>query len=184
MDSTADDRLEDALTQHDPVESLAQTLQLPLRRALEALPPAVVSALHGEPFGHPLHPLLVHLPLGGWLIAGVLDVLPLPDTDAAADLALLLGTVGASGTIATGWTDWANTEGAARRTGLVHGLLNEVAFLMQAASVLSRRRGDRATGRLLSGGALALAVAGGFLGGQLVYRHGLGVEATLATPQG
>lgn len=190
MDSPLSDHLEDALSEHRAVEALASRLQLVLKQAEDQLPAGVISALHGQFLGHPLHPLLVHLPLGGWIIAGVLDFAPLPEGEDAqlarqhaADLALLLGTLGALGTLATGWTDWSNTRAQARRTGLIHGLLNETAFLLNGASLLARRKGQRKLGKTLSGAALMLAVGGGFLGGQLVYRHGLGVHHTLATPQ-
>ncbi|WP_322618588.1 DUF2231 domain-containing protein [Deinococcus terrestris] len=86
--------------------------------------------------------------------------------------------------MAAGWTDWANTRGEARRTGLIHGTVNEVAFLLNVASLLARKRQRRRLGKVLSGTALGLAGLGGFLGGQLVYRHGLGVGKTLAHPQG
>ncbi|WP_407570474.1 DUF2231 domain-containing protein [Deinococcus altitudinis] len=187
MDSTINDRLENAVSEHRALDEAALALQQFLKVAEDRLPPLVLSALHGEPLGHPLHPILVHLPLGGWIIAGMLDFLPLgeqEDRQKAADLALLLGTVGGLGTIATGWTDWGNTRGQARRTGLVHGLLNEAAFLLNSASLVARRRGKRGLGKTLSGTALTLALAGGFLGGQLVYRHGLGVGHTLSKPQG
>ncbi|MHA0035880.1 hypothetical protein ACXXDK_13720 [Deinococcus sp. PESE-38] len=64
---TLTDQLEDRLSNHDTVETLAEELQPVLRAALDYLPEGVVSALHGDPQGHPLHPALVHLPLGaGW----------------------------------------------------------------------------------------------------------------------
>lgn len=191
MDSQLYDRLEDALSEHRAVEDLAKVMQAAVKGAEEHLPPIVLSVLHGAVLGHPLHPALVHLPLGGWIIAGVLDFVPLPEgengpeaTEKAADLALLLGTAGSLGTLATGWTDWSNTRAQARRTGLLHGLVNETAFLLSTASLLARRRGKRGLGKALSGTGLILALAGGFLGGQLVYRHGLGVHRTLAKPQG
>ncbi|MFB9994684.1 DUF2231 domain-containing protein [Deinococcus oregonensis] len=186
-DSQINNQIEDALSQHDTLEAVADVLQRQLRAAEGRLPPALIATLHGQPLGHPLHPILVHLPLGGWLVAGILDFSPgekSAETEHAADLALLLGTVGAVGAIAAGWTDWANTRGQARRTGLIHGALNESAFLLNGASLLARRKGRRGLGKVLSGTALLLALGGGFLGGQLVYRHGLGVGRTLATRQG
>lgn len=186
-DSQINDRVEDALSEHQALEALARQMQRALKEAEDHLPGGLVSFLHGQPLGHPLHPILIHLPLGGWVVAGILDFLPgasTPEREHAADVALLIGTVGGVGAIAAGWTDWANTRGQARRTGLIHGAVNETAFALNAASLLARRRGHRKLGKALSGSALGLAMAGGFLGGQLVYRHGLGVGRTLAHPQG
>ena len=179
--------VEDTVSNHDTVESVADTLQTLLKGAEAIIPAGVLDLLHGEPVGHPVHPLLVHVPLGGWVIAAALDHLPAKapgGNDHAADLALTLGTLGAVPTIATGWLDWSNTRGEARRSGLIHGALNETAFLLNVGSLLARRRGQRGLGKALSGAALGLAVAGGFLGGELVYRHGLGVGRTLAHRQG
>ncbi|MFD1731793.1 DUF2231 domain-containing protein [Deinococcus malanensis] len=86
------------------------------------------------------------------------------------------GNSGALPTIIAGWADWTLTRGQARRTGLVHGLINETAFVLCAGSLLARQRGYRRLGRALSGGGLILASFGGVLGGQLVYRHGVGQE--------
>ncbi|GHF41242.1 putative membrane protein [Deinococcus metalli] len=179
--------VEDAVSNHDALETAADALQTLLKGAEAVVPDAVLDLLHGESVGHPVHPLLVHLPLGGWVIAAVLDHLPAKSpgaNDHAADVALTLGTLGAVPTIATGWLDWSNTRGEARRTGLIHGALNETAFLLNVGSLVARRRGRRGLGKALSGAALGLAVAGGFLGGELVYRHGLGVGRTLAHRQG
>ncbi|MVN88989.1 DUF2231 domain-containing protein [Deinococcus sp. HMF7620] len=178
---------EDLLSNHDTLETVADQWQLLLKAAETTLPPAVVNALHGEWLGHPIHPILIHLPLGGWVVAAALDHLPARTpggNDHAADLALTLGTLGAVGSIATGWADWANTRGEARRTGFIHGALNEVAFFLNVGSLLARRKGKRGLGKALSGAGLLLAGAGGFLGGELVYRHGLGVGQTLAHRQG
>ena len=47
----------------------------PARRAVLAVlkPPALKDALHGTWLGHPLHPVLVQVPVGSWISAGVLD---------------------------------------------------------------------------------------------------------------
>ena len=169
---------EDALSEHDRVEALARELQPLIKQALGRLPPRMRASLHGEGLGHPLHPALIHLPLGGWIVAGILDWAPgrTDGRDHAADQALLPGTAGALPAIMAGWADWTLSRGQARRTGLVHGLINETAFMLCAGSLLARRRGHRGLGRTLSGGGLILASLGGVLGGQLVYRHGVGQE--------
>lgn len=180
-DTSPSNRAEDLLSEHPAVDGLSLEVQQALNAALDRLPEGVVGALRGEWLGHPLHPALVHLPLGGWMIAGMLDFAPLGHSaeerrrrEQAADTALLLGTVGGLGAIASGWTEWSTARGQARRTGLIHGALNETAFLLNVGSLLARRRGQRGLGKALSGAGLGLALAGGLLGGQLVYRHRMG----------
>src|SRR4051794_4880750 len=50
----------------------------PARRAvLGALKPqALKDFLHGSWLGHPLHPVLVQVPVGSWASAGLLDAIP------------------------------------------------------------------------------------------------------------
>src|SRR3954449_8998751 len=50
----------------------------PARRAVLAVlrPQAVKDLLHGTWLGHPLHPVLVQLPVGSWTSAGLLDAGP------------------------------------------------------------------------------------------------------------
>lgn len=186
MDSQLSEHLEAAVSDHDALEVAAVTLQQALKAAEGFIPEGVLDAMHGEFLGHPLHPILIHVPLGGWMLAGLLDFMPGGDerTEHAADVVLTLSTLGAVPTIATGWVDWANTRGQARRTGLIHGAVNELALFLNAGSIVARRKGRRGLGKALSGGALGLALVGGFLGGQLVYGHGIGVGHTLTRPQG
>lgn len=173
-----DARLEDALSEHDALDRVATQLQLLVRGAEHLLPAPIKDVLLGRPLGHPLHPALVHLPLGGWTVVALLDFWPGGDEDRAhaADLALLLSTLAAAPTIGTGWLEWSETRGQARRTGLLHGAAEEGAFFLNLASLLARKRGKRGLGKALSGAALGLALGGGLLGGQLVYRHGVGLH--------
>ncbi|ADV68895.1 DUF2231 domain-containing protein [Deinococcus maricopensis] len=175
--TTTADRIDEFFEAQTWPGALADALQPHVQVVERALPDAV----HGRGLGHPLHPAIVHLPLGGWVVAGVLDA---AGHDEAADRALLIGTVGAVPTIALGWLDWANTRGTARNIGVVHGLLNETAFTLNVVSLWARARGQRGLGRALSNTALALSGVSGFLGGHLVYHHGLGVGQTLDRPQG
>ena len=50
----------------------------PARRAVQAAlrPPALKDFLHGTWLGHPLHPVLVQVPIGTWTSAGMLDAIP------------------------------------------------------------------------------------------------------------
>ncbi|MFH7600379.1 Rieske (2Fe-2S) protein, partial [Streptomyces racemochromogenes] len=66
---SAVERLEQTPRADGPIDAL--------RKAVRALPlgPAR-DLLHGRPLGHPAHPLLVQVPIGTWLSAAVLDLLP------------------------------------------------------------------------------------------------------------
>lgn len=173
---TMSQQLEEVLTDHPAAEQLAETLQPLVQEGMSALPKSVVDFLHGQPLGHPLHPALVHLPLGGWMLTTLLDVFGGKDAELAADRVLLVATIGAVPSVAAGWADWSTLKGQPRRTGVVHGLMEESAFLLNAASLLARKKGRRGVGKALSGTALALALAGGMLGGELVYGHRVGVN--------
>src|SRR5690242_14633532 len=64
--------------------------------------------LNGVWFGHPLHPVLVTIPIGAWTTTLLLDMAWLSDqsdaTARSADLTLWLGLAGAVGSVLTGVT--------------------------------------------------------------------------------
>src|SRR5687767_10424240 len=125
----------------------------PARRAvLGALkPPALKSFLHGTWLGHPLHPVLVQVPVGSWVSAGLLDAIP-PLRPAAT---VLIGTGVAAAVPASlsGAADWSEQDVGVRRLGALHAVLNTAALGLYAGSLAARKRGR-------SGAGLALAYAG------------------------
>lgn len=136
----------------------------------------VDDALSGTWLGHPLHPVVVAVPIGAWTSALVLD---LAGGDKTASRRLIgLGLLAALPTAASGAADWSYTEGAERRVGLVHAACNWSAIAVFGGSWLRRRRqpGERNLGLTVAGSAL-LAV-GGYLGGHLTYAAGVGVDTT------
>jgi nitrite reductase/ring-hydroxylating ferredoxin subunit/uncharacterized membrane protein len=143
-----------------------------LQRLAGGLPRAVRDLLHGVWLGHPLHPAMVHAPVGAWLSAAILDAVP--GQRRAATTLLATGTVAAVPTAMAGWNDWASLEKDQRRTGLVHALANATALALFAGSLVARARGR--DGRALSYTALGFAGAGAYLGGHLSYRQGAGVN--------
>ena len=141
---------------------------------------AVRNFLHGTWLGHPLHPALTDVPVGAWTVAAVLDLQELvtgdPSIRKGADAAIGIGLIGAAGSAVTGLNDWQYTHGAARRMGVLHGLLNAGATSLYLAAWLLRRRTDRS-------GRIALAMAGymvanfsAYLGGKLVYHEKIGTD--------
>ena len=147
----------------------------------------VVKALHGnEWLGHPLHPVVIGVPIGAWSVTGWYDWRGArsadPRFDSAADAALRVGIAGAVVAALTGLPQYLDTRSAARRETAVHTALNNLALGFYAASLAARSAGQRPLGRRLA--ALALGVVGvsGYLGGDLAYRHGVGVRHPELTP--
>jgi uncharacterized membrane protein len=58
----------------------------------------------------------------------------------------------------------------------VHAALNNVALGLYVSSAVLRRRGDRERARRLSAAALGIVGVSGYLGGDLAFRHGVGVR--------
>lgn len=168
------DKLED-LKALDPA---VRTLQPLVRTSLG--PARVKNLLHGKAQGHPLHPVLVQLPLGCWTSALLLDLLPGNKCRSAADTLALVGVLAALPAAASGAADWSELTPSKARTGLVHAAANDVALTLWIESVRARRKGRRGRGVLLGLlGGLAVAV-GGTIGGHLAYRQGAGVDQNAA----
>jgi nitrite reductase/ring-hydroxylating ferredoxin subunit/uncharacterized membrane protein len=157
----------------------------PLQHALQALfsgqtlATQVKDFIHGTWLGHPLHPALTDVPIGAWACMALLDTVGQED---AADASLTIGILSAVPTALSGAVDWADTDAQIRRTGLVHGLLNTAALGFFLGSLAARRGDRRGLGLLLSAAGLSIASVSAWLGGDLVYRLGMGVDHDAFTP--
>ena len=132
--------------------------------------------LSGTWMGHPLHPMLTDLPIGFWTSAWVLDVVGGKRSRPAAQRLIGLGILSAVPTAASGLSDWSDTIGDDRRVGTAHALANSAALVLYSLSWLARREGRRKRGVLLGHLGAAAATAGGYLGGHLVFRLGVGPD--------
>lgn len=135
------------------------------------------SLFEGDWLGHRVHPVAVQVPLGAFLMATLLGVSGSDRHGAAIDTLLLTGIVSAVPAALSGAHDLATTSGGATRVAVVHAAANNVALGLFATAWLKGRRGDRRTARRLMLAATALAGTGAYLGGHLVYRLGVGVDA-------
>ena len=163
------------------IDAVAVPLQKAVRAVYKALGKpgqAVEAFLHGHFLGHPLHSLSVHLPIGAWLLAALLD--PWGGSLAArmgADLAVALGVVGALAASVTGATDYhVYTDLPTRRIGGLHALLNWTAIALYALSWFGRHEGARDLARALSYAGFAAVGASGYLGGLMVYERRIGTN--------
>lgn len=130
--------------------------------------------LSGTDLGHPAHPMLVQLPIGFWTSAWVLDLIGLGRTKAARDL-VGLGVLTALPTVASGVSDWIDTDEAEARVGMVHATANATAVVCFSFSWWRRRQG-RHSGLFWSMLGATAASVGGYLGGHLAYSLGVGVD--------
>jgi len=172
-------RLAERLEALEPLDSVAEPLAKKVRDILPGGP--VKDALSGTWLGHALHPLLQLVPLGTWTSAVILDLVAGEDGETSADLLIGTGLLATVPTVATGWSDYADTtvaSDAVRRVGIVHAAANVTGATLFAGSLLARGRGDRGRGKLLALAGMGAVSAGGWLGGHLSYAQGVGVDNT------
>jgi nitrite reductase/ring-hydroxylating ferredoxin subunit/uncharacterized membrane protein len=137
--------------------------------------------LQGVWLGHPLHPVMTNLSLGAWSAAVAFDATDIFTARSrqfapAAELCIGLGVLGGIGAALAGLADWQHTHEDARRLGMVHGVLNTAVLILFSASWLDRRRGRNTRAWALSSIGYALAVSASYLGGELVFRHRVGID--------
>lgn len=142
---------------------------------------ALKTLVHGTWLGHPLHPVITDIPLGAWTLAVLFDIIYLVKGThgwvSAADVTIFVGLLAALGAAVTGYTDWNETIGRERRVGVAHGLLNTVVILVYLVSLIIRvSGGSRGLAIVLALIGYALVLAAAFLGGELVFSIGTGVN--------
>jgi uncharacterized membrane protein len=134
--------------------------------------------------GHPLHPILIPFPLGLLSTSVIFDVVYLLTGNGKwSEISFWMIAAGVIGGLAAavfGLIDWlAIPSGTrAKAVGMLHGTTNVVMVALFIVSWLLRSDapGDPGTVSIvLSFVAVGLASLGGFLGGELVVRLGVGV---------
>ena len=153
-----------------------------------------VTVLAG-PYGHPVHPILVTVPIGAWVCAVVFDVASKlsgsPQFLALGSMWLIaVGVVGAVAAAMAGFLDLlAIPSGTpAQRVGLLHMTLNLLVTASYLGNFLWRHAGEGPQGAVGTGqlvlnvASLAVLAVSGYLGGMLAYRYGVRVadESTQA----
>jgi uncharacterized membrane protein len=139
-------------------------------------------------YGHPVHPILVTLPIGAWVCSIIFDLVSYGSSEprfwgVGSMWLLLIGVIGAAVAAIFGVLDLLNLprETTAFSTGRLHAILNSVALVIFLVDFIwrssTRDNWDSApVGPLvLSIIGLAVISASGFLGGKLAYRYGVRV---------
>jgi len=130
------------------------------------------SFLHGTWLGHPLHPLLTDVPIGGLTIAIVLDLFGVYD---GANWATGLGILGLVAAAIAGFVDLDETDGKPRQYGGVHSTIMLAAILVYVVSMLVRlgvTPGSPTEATILAAVGYLLIVGGAYIGGDLVFTFG------------
>jgi nitrite reductase/ring-hydroxylating ferredoxin subunit len=147
----------------------------PVRRAVQAvLPQPVKNLLHGTWLGHPVHPVLVHVPVGTWVSAGLLDLIP--TLRPAATVLIGTGVAAAVPASLSGAADWSQQDVGVRRLGALHAALNGAALGLYAGSLVARKRDRGALGLVLSYAGLGVASGSAAIGGHMSYAQSSGAS--------
>jgi uncharacterized membrane protein len=133
--------------------------------------------------GHPVHQMLVTFPIGAFGFSVASDALHTYRGERrfsdAATQALDFGLISAALAVPFGALDWfaIPQRTRAKRIGLWHGVGNTAVVGLLGASRLLRARGHvPSAAKWLSGAGFLLAGVTAWLGGELVDRHGIGVQ--------
>ena len=138
---------------------------------------------------HPIHPMLVHLPIACWLLAPACDVAAMAQGGAFfwQAGALLCGVGVISGALAAtaGGMELERLKGRKdlQRIATIHASLMGSAWVIAMIALIGRL-GDQFTAKApaaawvvaLDFATAVILLAGAFFGGEMVYRHGVGVR--------
>ena len=134
--------------------------------------------------GHPIHPMLVGIPIGLWIFSFVCDLLFVLGSGVSLWFTLgywtmIGGTIGALIAAIPGTIDMLSLRGAVKKIALTHMALNVTVVLIYAINIGMRINGSAVAGLPLafSIAAITLLAVSGWLGGHMVYVHRVAVDA-------
>jgi nitrite reductase/ring-hydroxylating ferredoxin subunit/uncharacterized membrane protein len=162
------DRIADSATFDNAIEPARRAVQAALR------PQALKDLLHGTWLGHPLHPVLVQVPVGSWTSAGLLDAIP--RLRPAATVLIGTGVAAAIPAAMSGAADWSEQGKGVQRLGALHAMGNTAALGLYVGSLVARARGRDGLGRVLSYAGLGLATGSAAVGGHMSYAQASGAS--------
>lgn len=171
--------IEQAIIGSGVIKGIAGGLQKLVTSILTPVRP-LKTWLNGTWLEHPLHPVLTDVPVGGWTVAILLDLLALvfgvQNLGLASGIAIGLGVLGALGAIVTGLADWVDVDPPELAVGVTHALINIVATILFAVSFFVLRANNWTIGAQDFIPAIIgylLVTVGAYLGGSLVFRMGV-----------
>jgi len=138
--------------------------------------------------GHPIHPMLVPIPIGLWIFSLVCDLIHMsngnPVWATVAFYCMGGGIVGALLAAVPGLIDLVSLPAGPRGTALKHMAINLTVVALYVINIWMRNSSPDKPGNLvwLSLISILLLVVSGWLGGKMVYEHGIAVN-TDGTPR-
>jgi uncharacterized membrane protein len=132
--------------------------------------------------GHPLHPMLVQFPIVCFILTFIFDIFyTRGDTGVApySNWVLGIGLVMAALAAAAGLTDFLGDKRIQGADAVKHMLANVTAVVLEAVNFILRLKNPdfiASTGVWFSAVVVLILIYGGWMGGKLVYRHGIGVR--------
>jgi uncharacterized membrane protein len=131
--------------------------------------------------GHPIHPMLVPIPIGLWLFSLVCDLAyrfggANPNWEVVAWYTMVGGIVGALIAALPGLIDLLSLPPHVKRIAVAHMALNLTIVALYAINAWLRRNGVSDGDIWLSVLAVVLLGVSGWLGGHMVYVHRVAVE--------
>src|SRR5213595_1976358 len=140
--------------------------------------------LKGKWLGHPLHPILVHVPMAMWPGALIFDLLSKWQIGGNAMVrlsfyAIVFGLLASLLAVPTGLVDWTGIkkEKPAWKIGLYHMSLNLITTLLFALNLALRWQTFREVSKvdriplLLSVVGTLILIGSAYLGGRMVYEY-------------
>ena len=138
---------------------------------------------------HPIHPMLVPIPIGLWIFSFVADLFYVGGSTNTAWPTVAFycmggGIVGALAAALPGLVDLLSLPPGPRATAIKHMSINLTVVVLYVINFWMRYENPASPGKLvwLSLIALGLLVISGWLGGKMVYEYGVAVD-TPDTPR-
>jgi len=149
---------------------------------------SLLDFLKGKWLGHPLHPVLAHVPMAMWPAALIFDLLSQRQIGGNAIVrlsfyAIAFGLAAALLAAPTGFVDWSGIkkEKPAWKIGLYHMSLNLIVTLLFALNLGLRWQTFHEASEvdriplLLSAVGTLILIGSAYLGGRMVYEYGISV---------
>lgn len=139
---------------------------------------------------HPIHPMLVPIPIGLWIFSLVCDLFHAggsadPAWTTVAFYCMGGGIVGALAAALPGLIDLLSLPAGPRKTAVMHMAINLTVVALYVINFWMRMQAPGNPGKLvwLSLISVGLLAISGWLGGKMVYEHGIAVDVPPSPPR-